>query len=122
MELNITLLVQIFHFGIAYLLLDKIFLRVALAHVRAEDRRIAALESVVQEQQQRITDRLQHNEQDWTMLQRRLQSEAPDTALGSQDACQIAPFGIDAVEVSEHDVERVVQQVKRVILREVARD
>lgn len=87
-ELNATLLVQMVHFFIAYVLVDRIIMRLATAVVTAEDRKLEALEADGAEAQQRVTSRIRYNEDDWLILQKRLQAECPTPHLGKHYAAE----------------------------------
>jgi hypothetical protein len=65
------------HFGIAYFILDRCFFRLAYALVQVDEREEAVLSQQVATQQTKIADRIQYNEQDWIILQKRLLSECP---------------------------------------------
>lgn len=82
MEINATLFVQLFNFLLAYILIDRIIMRLATTIVQAEDRKLGSLESEVVEQEKRITGRIRYNEDDWVILQKRLQSECPTATVG----------------------------------------
>jgi hypothetical protein len=113
MGINITLFVQIFHFLFAYVLLDRIFFRMAVPIVRAEDRKIIALESEIAEQQVRIEGRIRYNEEDWHILQKRLQSECPRQAIGQKQAgsCEDMsqePYAMGALNAVVDDLSQIV--------------
>ncbi len=118
MEINATLFVQMFNFIIAYILIDRIIVRLATAIVQAEDRKLGTLESEVAEQEKRIAGRVRYNEDDWVILQKRLQSECPHVTVGQNvHAPYEAPPSLP--HSSQRDVEHLVEPLKNSLISAV---
>jgi hypothetical protein len=82
MELNATLFVQAAHFLCAYVIVDRVLLRPAVARIQADERKYALVERDIGESQERVAARVRYNEQDWHILQKRLRAECPDINIG----------------------------------------
>lgn len=121
MELNMTMLVQMVNFLFAYIIFDRIFLRVAVAHIRAEERKVVLLERQTKEQQARVTERTNQNEQNWFILQKRLQAECPEQHVGVTFQCANTHRSID-VSSSSNEVEEAVDDLKEMIVKVVLHD
>lgn len=82
MEINATLFMQILNFLLAYIIVDRIVIRLAISIIHTEDRKLGTLEAEVADHEKNIAGRLRYNEDDWIILQKRLQSECPKTTVG----------------------------------------
>jgi hypothetical protein len=120
MELNATFLVQMVHFLVAYIIVDRIVLRLATALVSAEDRKAENLELDGSELQKRITSRIRYNEDDWLILQKRLQSECPTTSLGKHYTVE-SEIPFISPEVSPEVVQDVAHTCKELLIKRINR-
>ena len=109
MELNATLLVQVVHFFCAYIIVDRILLRPAIARIQADESKHALIERDIIESQERISARMRYNEQDWYILQKRLRAECPEVAIGQhrEMLCESVTGGLP--RVSEVQCARIAQ-------------
>jgi hypothetical protein len=121
MEINITLIVQIFHFGIAYVLIDRLFLRSVCAHIAQEDAHKRQLEQQALQQQEQVDALTQQNEQDWKILQKRLNSEAP---LRSGDKfLRSSPEELTTLSLpSQEEIVHLTNSLSQDIVRKVLHD
>lgn len=118
MEINATLFVQMLNFLLAYVFIDRIVLRLAVAIVRAEDRKLGALESETSEHEKRITSRIRYNEDDWIILQKRLQSECPKAPVGQHtQALYEEPSHVP--EPSPEQVKRLAEPLKDSLVKAI---
>jgi hypothetical protein len=121
MEINITLIVQMFHFGIAYVLIDRLFLRSVCAHIAQEDVHKRQLEQQALRQQEQVDALTQQNEQDWKILQKRLNSEAPPRAR--VESLRSAPEELNALSLpSQEELVQLTNSLSQDIVRKVLHD
>jgi hypothetical protein len=120
MELNATFFVQTVHFLVAYVIVDRIVLRLATALVSAEDRKTENLENEGLELQKRIMSRMRYNEDDWLILQKRLQSECPTAYLGKHHATE-PEIPLISPEVSPEVVRDIANTYKELLIKRINR-
>ena len=77
MTLNATLLVQIFHFLIAYLILDRLFLRKAVGIIQQEKAEQDALMQEIQKERDAVAQKHAQKEKAWQGFQQQFAKETP---------------------------------------------
>lgn len=118
--LNLTLIVQMVHFGIAYVLLDRIFLRKVFHLLQAEDVQAAHVERSVADLSKTVEQIATHNSAVWHELQQTLLKKAPAAEplvfarLQTDDLDGVPPLSKQAFAALVADVQRtIVNQVIR---------
>jgi len=121
MEINITLIIQMIHFGIAYLIIDRLFLRSACVYIAQEDLHKQQLEQQALNQQEHVTALTQQNEQDWVILQKRLSSESPTPQhrSGAPEKSEQIP---SPVTPSSHEIQTLTTSLTHAIVKKVHHD
>lgn len=87
MFLNSTLFIQIFHFGIAYLILTKIFFKPAVQQLLQEDANALVAHTELTVALERVLQQTTYNQKTWLLLQQKLQKNTPSFTL--HESCAI---------------------------------
>lgn len=115
--LNLTLLVQMIHFGIAYVILDRFFLRFMVRHLMHEDEQFRALEASVQKSSHEIHTLTVRQEDDWRTLALTLHNKKP--LFKAPRAAQQEYFIVKPSPLTEDHIERLAHEVKDDIVTRV---
>jgi hypothetical protein len=112
---NLTLIVQAAHFLIAYLILDRIFLRGAITQVRKEQLRDEALQHTLVATEQEVVLQQQTVQETWLAMQQRLLQQRP--SIKSMPRASVSCRQTDhSDEISQQTCSRIYQQLTRVIV------
>jgi len=77
MDINVTVIIQIVHFLIAYYVLERLFFRYAIGLIQTRDEQIIRLKKSVAEEKRNIEILKTHVSDQWHRYQRLLQHEVP---------------------------------------------
>ncbi len=124
MEINGTLLVQIAHFICVYTIVDHILLRPVLARIQSDRRKQQALEGDIADLQRRIDERKRYNEQDWSILQKRLRAECPMQQIGchTQVFCEGGDSESRGIPMVSDDITVAAQEVAPAVVASILRE
>jgi len=116
--LNLTLIVQAIHFGIAYVIIDRIFLRAAMHLIGAEDHQEARLLHDIDLVTEDVAHITATNQEVWQGLQQKLLQKKP--------ICQALVLpreqydtAVPPVALSDEQIEQLAVQVKTVIVKRI---
>lgn len=119
--INLTLVIQVIHFWIAYLILDTILLRSAVALIQKENCETDSLERRVEEIATELAVRATQKEQEWHMFQHQLQHQKP-----AFERYQLEPVERVAAEkfspLSVQNVTELAQQMKKLMVTRMMHD
>jgi len=115
--LNITLLIQVGNFGIAYLLFTRIFLKKAVLFVQEKEHTLMKEQQGIDIQNERIAVKIARNEHDWAAMQKNLQQLRPSVDYHFVKAhFYQASEKIDMKSLSEQDIVVLVEETQQVIV------
>jgi hypothetical protein len=77
MDINVTVIIQIVHFLIAYYVLERLFFRYALGLIQIRDEQVIHLKKTVAEEKRNSEILKAHVSDQWHRYQRLLQHEVP---------------------------------------------
>lgn len=111
MNVNITLVFQIFNFFIAYLILERFFFRQAFGVVQRRDRALDALKESLASQKRNVEDVRVHVDEQWQQYQRALRSEIPEKKPIRIGTPPVADEGVsERDERKERDLARMLER------------
>ena len=114
---NVTLLVQMANFGVAYLLFTRIFFKRAVIFLQTEDHKLLEEQRHIDVQAANIAVKIAHNEQGWSLMQKNLQTLRPPTDYQFSKATFEPSLESSTIQVlSEHDVVVLVKETQQAIV------
>lgn len=119
--INLTLLIQVTHFWVAYLILDRILLRPGIALIRKEDCETASLQRKIDEITDELAARAVQKEQEWRIFQHSLQQQKPMLEYAER-------VPMERVETEKfkpfpaQDIAELVQQMQKLMVNRIAYD
>ena len=121
MVINLTLVVQMVHFAIAYYVLKIIFLQPAVAAIHKQDDHDAHLRAVLSAQRKKLAEQEEGQRLQWRYLKRLLQAEKPTI-----DGMKI-PFSMPVVQSWQSMVQKkqlylMTQEVKDALVTRLSHD
>jgi hypothetical protein len=121
MIINMTLVVQMVHFAIAYYLLKTIFLKEAVLKVRAHDAEEYHLQATLHNQQKQLAEHEEEKRLRWLYLHRLLQEEKPSSLEST------FPYSIPSIDAwpSLVDVEQLAhikREAEDALVKRISRD
>ena len=114
MNLNVTLVFQVFNFLIAYLILERFFFRNAFCVVQKRDCQIKSLKESVAIRKRNIEEVRVHVDEQWQQYQRALRSEIP-----AEKTRHVGPPPVIQEVAYEHDEQkerRLIEKLEEDIL------
>ena len=114
MIINITLIVQMLHFAVAYYMLKIILLRPAVARVLAKDAAEKKLQLLVHDQQKKLSHR------EWVELRRLLRAESPLLKKFSIPY-STPPMPMGHILMDENQLRVMTQEVKDALITRLSR-
>lgn len=120
MNINLTILVQLVNFFIAYSVLTKFFLKPWLEVFDKDRRDRARLKHMLSEQQELLLEKKRHKLIQWQRFQAYFNQQRPDpvthTVVITPDNKGVAPVGALSKEQKTHVVHDVVTALKKKVL------
>lgn len=115
MELNLTLAVQAVNFLCAYIILQRVLLKPAMACIEAERAYRAALESAIADRKVIVEQKQAEQEERWRVCQRNFAAhEPPRTSADEYVVSGISP-SLKTPHLSEQEINDAVHQVVAVM-------
>lgn len=118
---NLTLLVQVVHFGIAYYILDLLLLRIAVRQVQQEEHVLARLQQDISTLSHEIDQKKQEQAQEWQHMQQLLVQQKP----------VVQPTSLFVVEQSlpetglprtKKEIAQQAREIKQIIIERIVHD
>lgn len=121
--INITLLIQVFHFWLAYLIMTRILLRPVSTSIFTEQEEERTLEKSVDHAAQAITLHITANKHQWSALQKQLQAQQPPhlTITRQPQGTQLSSTPTPAI-LSPEQYAQLRTQLTTLIVQRVAHD
>ena len=117
MTINITIAFQILHFLIAYVILDRLFFKVAIATVQKRDLALRNVQESLAQQKQNVETLRWHVNDEWQRYQRALRSDVPHPAKQLAKAA-IQPALIETKIPSKTEEDALVGQLKTLLVNQ----
>lgn len=119
--LNMTLVIQMINFWIAYVILTRLLLKPAITLVQSEDQRVMNLQTTVQELTEAVARKTLEHEQEWHSMRERLQQKKPSEVLSKIVMTQ--PRIEEIIEpVDENEIQILSAQLKNFIVHRIVHD
>jgi hypothetical protein len=119
--LNMTLLAQAVHFGIAYILLDRILLRFGARLIITEQKQAEALQKLIAQATETVAEKSAHNEREWQQAHKILYAKKPRLELPTK-----VPVAGEAqckvLALSEAEIDKLARETQQAIVERVAHD
>jgi len=117
MLINGTLLVQIFHFLIAYVLLRYLFFKPVYGIIEKEDNAQKKQQDLLQDQKTRIAQQITLKREAWQECQHYFKHHAP--SLVNQEPIDHKVPGIIVSAVPQEQVQKIRKELKELIISKV---
>lgn len=109
------------HFWIAYLILDRLIIRRAVALVQHEDQEVAALQQQIAAATAELTEKTKAKEQAWHQMHQALLEQKP--SLQTVSLITVKRLGSEEpVPLTKKDITPLVHQFKQIIVDRIAHD
>lgn len=118
---NLTLLVQMVHFGIAYYILDLLVLRIAVRQVQQEEQVITRLQQDIQQIGHQIDQKKEGQAHEWQHMQQLLVQQKPEVKLTSLLSIE-QPEPQAAVSLTRKEIAQQAHEMKQLIIEKVMHD
>lgn len=118
---NLTLLVQMVHFGIAYYILDLLVLRIAVRQVQQEEHVITQLQQDIQQLGHEIDRKKEGQVQEWQHMQQLLVQQKPEVKLTSLLTIG-QPASQAGVSLTKQEIAQQAHEMKQLIIEKVLHD
>ncbi len=122
MTINLTLVAQAVNFFIAYILLDRVFLRYGVAVIQSRDKELTEHEQEIVKGRQLIKEKKEHADNQWREFKRRLHKEQPSLKRPVYQAVPSVAQYVHEPSLSPEEVCLHAHDVARVIVRKVVHD
>lgn len=120
--INVTLIIQTLHFGIAYLILDRIFLRKGVAVVQKEDCERISLQRTIDQIAEELAIRTKQKEQEWSVLHYQLQQQIPVIITEPLLHHTMRRTTEEFKPLPEQEITKLAQQMQQLIVRRIVYD
>lgn len=121
MTVNITVIIQMIHFFIAYLMLERLFFRYAVDVILKRDGRINCLNQSLAEEKRAIESLRMHVNEQWQRYSRMLHHEIPSLALPKL-IVDVEPLYRDKSEKDKKEQENIQSQLKKILVNRCLHD
>ncbi len=119
MEINATLIVQAFHFFVAYLLFRTLFFRPAVKAIQEEQQEKDGLKSVLAEREVALEKKSEEKKRAWQKAQEQFAQATPPVVGSRVERIDVEPA--EAAELPSNDeIESLAEDVKQVIIKKVS--
>lgn len=118
--INLTLIVQIINFWIAYFILTRILFKPAYDAIMADEQQGNALERQIGRVETTITEQSMINRREWTQLQGDLQKQLPEVRHEIVKAVGVSEQPLTAP--SEQEIRALVAQTRTLLVKRVSND
>lgn len=127
MEPNVTLVVQLVHFMFAYFILERVLFRPAVDAIQRRDKELHEQELEVAERKRAIELQRLKAESDWSEHQQELQKNIPLTLrqpqyINIEDLYVQAALKASSSRPTAEQIQKLVQDIKRMLVLRIARD
>jgi len=120
MNINFTVVVQLVHFFIAYILIERFLLRPACALIKQEDDQQLKLQNLAAFNQERLEHMTLDAEREWRMMQKLFYSTMPKPQL--VDSRTKTPLQIEPEPLNTKKVDEVIQKSTNLLFSRLAHD
>ena len=121
LTLNLTLVVQMAHFFIAYLLIAKFFLSPGYEAVKSDDDRIRQLTALIVDEQEKLAEKQEYKRSRWQQCQNYFYQNRPEL--------ETEVFGVKSFKtierapaLSPHDLEVKAGEISAALKKKVLHD
>jgi NAD-dependent oxidoreductase involved in siderophore biosynthesis len=121
MTLNATVIVQIFHFIIAYFIIDRLFLSKAVALIQKEKSEQETLMRAIQKERDAVARKQHEKNLAWQEFQRQFQHTAP-SLLERPLYAQYEKKVPQCTKVTEHEINEYVARLQKLLMEKVIDD
>ncbi len=121
MTLNLTLVVQIAHFLIAYALLSRFFLRPGYRAVKSDENRLRQLRAAIITEQKRLAEKQEYKRNAWVHCQHYFYQHRPVFEVekrGVQSTQALEPLP----EITQQELETLAAALSGAVKKQVLRD
>ncbi len=121
LTINLTLIVQIVHFLIAYVLISKFFLRPGYEAVKSDENRLRQIRSLIEEEQQHVAAKELKKRSRWQACQQYFHKNRPiveTQSVGLVPLSHQAPFP----EPSEKELKELAHDVSMSLKEKMLHD
>lgn len=118
--INLTLIVQIINFWVAYFILTRILFRPAYEVIMADEQQGNALEKQIGRVETTIAEQASLNKREWVQLQGTLQKQVPQ--VRHEIVKGVGKFEQPSVIPSEQEVQELVAQTRALLVKRVSND
>lgn len=110
MTINLTLVVQMAHFLIAYVLISKFFLKPGYDAVKSDENRLRQIRSLIEEEQQQVAQKELEKRSRWQQCQHYFYKNRP---VVQTDRVGLVPLGnqVPFPEPSEKELKELAHEV-----------
>lgn len=115
--INLTLIVQMIHFGVAYLILDRVLVRFVMRLVQREEQDVAQVRQQVTATTAELAEQQQEQAHAWRVMQQTLLQQRP--RVQAIPHIVLPPSVAEPYELAPHDVAQLAGQFKDVIVDRV---
>ena len=119
--LNMTLLAQAVHFGIAYIILDRIMLRPGARLIITERQQAATLQMLIADATEKVAEKSAHNEREWQQAHKVLYAKKPRLELSTK-LPQTGEVQCKFLALSEADITKLAAETQQALVQRIAHD
>ncbi len=120
MNINFTVVVQLLHFFIAYILIERLLLRPAAALIQKEDDERLKLQNLAAFNKERLGQKEIDKEREWRMVQELFLKTMPRAR--TLEAEQTKQVMIEPDKLDEHYVQQVIKKSTDFLVAKVTHD
>ena len=120
MNINFTLVVQLINFFIAYILIERLLLRPAVAIIREEDEERFKLQNLVAFNKERLEQKEFDKQQEWRSLQEIFAKSIPRTITPELEV--IKQVMIEPQSPDHQTVQKTIQEGTNFLIAKVGHD
>lgn len=121
MTLNATLFLQIFHFILAYFILDRLLLRKAVDIIQKEQADQEALMNGIQKERDAVAEKQEQKQIDWQRYQNQFMEKIPQPIIQPK-LTLFEKKTVSIPEVSENEINRYAHELKSLLIEKVTND
>jgi hypothetical protein len=119
MTVNITVIFQVFHFFIAYMILEKLFFRYAIAVLKKRDSHVVHLRQSIIEQRLNVDTLRIYVKEQWQRYHRMLMHEVPSLRSPRLMVSSESIYAFPQIPASKQEIDKLCQQLTSTLIDKV---